>query len=126
MGLDTVVANAVKTAFSIVKDFLTTATVYETLPDPVYNDATGTYTEVILEDSDIQILLTEYEGQEVVEKFNFQTDQLAVVEKRLMVNTSAPTHFGIEGIRWDVISPMRVPGDSVRMFHVRNTGQAIV
>ena len=124
MTLSTALVGAVEAAMSAVGDLKDVASAYMINGDPVYDDTTGTYTTPTKSDSNIPVLLYEFEAEEILSNVSFQTDQKLLLESRLLRNVTTPEYFVIDDVRWDVISPMRVPGDSVRIFHVRNTGQA--
>ena len=124
MSLADAVAGAAKAAMGAISSLTTTADIYMQSGDPVYDSATGTYTESTVSDSGVQVLLYDFEADEIISNLRFQTDQKALIESRHLVSVTQPEWFVIDGVRWDVISPMRVPGDSIRMFHLRNTGES--
>lgn len=124
MSLADAVAGAAKAAMGAISSLTTTADIYMQSGDPVYDPATGTYTESTVSDSGVQVLLYDFEADEIISNLRFQTDQKALIEFRHLVSVTQPEWFVIDGVRWDVISPMRVPGDSIRMFHLRNTGES--
>ena len=124
MSLADAVAGAAKAAMGAISSLTTTADIYMQSGDPVYDSATGTYTESTVSDSGVQVLLYDFEADEIISNLRFQTDQKALIESLHLVSVTQPEWFVIDGVRWDVISPMRVPGDSIRMFHLRNTGES--
>lgn len=125
MGLTNVLNSAAKAAMAAAGDLKITVDIYMINGDPVYDDATGEYTIPLKQDIDVEALVYEFEGKEVIEQVNFSTDQRMLVESRFIVNATAPSYFDIDGIKWDVISPIKIPGDSIREFHIRNTGESI-
>ena len=89
-----------------------------------YDDDTGTYTTTTTSDANIDALLFDFEGAEILSTVNYQTDQQVMVETRLLKNATSPSYFVIDDVKWDVVRPLRILGDSVRLLHIRNTGEA--
>jgi len=123
MSLVTAINDAVKSAMSAVKDFQSTADIYMVNGEPVFDDATGVYAIPTVSDKGIEVLLYDFEADESISDVNFQTDQMLLVESRFLVNVTKPEYLIIDLVRWDIIKPVRVPGDSIRVFHVRDTGK---
>ena len=123
MSLAAAIAGAAQAAMGAIGDLKSVADAFMTSGEPTYDNATGTYTSSTLSDSSIDVLLYDFEANEIVSGKVFSSDQQLLVESRLLKNVVTPEWFIIDEIRWDVIQPLRVPGDSIRIYHVRKSGQ---
>lgn len=118
MSLSAAINNAVKSAFDAVGD-LKESFDFVSQGDQVYDPTTGQYTTDDVTDT-VQGVKYDFEAREVDGEVVKRGDAKIIVQQSEFTETYRNyDHVNQGSKKWDIVSDMTVPGDSVAIFHVR-------
>jgi hypothetical protein len=123
MGLKNTIQGLVTTAFDIIGDLKSTIDIQYLISLGTYNPATDTEANVTALSSNLQVLFTNFDLNEIDSSIVVETDMKVIVDaSKLGGNVPKPTDTILEvaaNIKWNVMRVKTVPGKSIYIIHVR-------